>query len=61
MDIKNAFAAAVLARSNGKTYVVYLNGHRYAAYATYAIACDVARELRGDVIDGDTGEILFPA
>lgn len=61
MTINQMFAAAVMSKSTHPGYMVYAdrgNGIEEIGPYSKEIALDVAKDLHGDVMDLETGEIL---
>jgi hypothetical protein len=56
MTITEMFVATIGGKSTA-TATVYMNGSAYATYSK-AIAIEVAKEIGGEAVDDDTGEIL---
>lgn len=60
MNFTNYFLNCCFGTSTEPTATVYLNGENYATYSK-SIAYEVAKELHGEVVDDETGEIIYTA
>ncbi len=58
MNYRNEWLNSCFSTRKVKTATVYKNGNEFAKYS-YDVAFEVAKDIHGEVVDDETGEIIF--